>query len=123
PKFNTLSSPDFFNLVVVGIAAAAFGRLVSLPRALVGGLSLGIFIALFNTFVPKWSDTLTFLKPLKENLTPAVPFVALFGVLVLWPAIRRTRDASDPLSGVDPPPAAPVHITRSRGWTIAARWG
>jgi len=123
PKFNTLSSPDFFNLVVVGIAAAAFGRLVSLPRALAGGLGLGIFIALFNTFVPQWSDTLTFLKPLKENLTPAVPFVALFGLLVLWPAIRRTREATDPLSGVDPPPAAPAHVTRSKGWTIAARWG
>ena len=34
PRFNTLSAPDFFNLVVVAIAAAAVGRLVSLPARL-----------------------------------------------------------------------------------------
>ena len=123
PRFNTLAAPNFFNLVVVGIAAAALGRLVSLPRALAGGLGLGIFIALFNTFLPRWVDTFSWLKPLQENLTPAVPFVVLFAVLILWPAIRRTREATDPLSGVDPPPLAPVAVTRSRGWTIAAVWG
>ncbi len=123
PKFNTLASPNFFNLVVVGIAAAALGRLVSLPRALAGGLGLGIFIALFNTFLPRWVDTFSWLKPLQENLTPSMPFVVLFAVLVLWPAIRRTREATDPLAGVDPPPVAPVHLTRSRGWTLSARWG
>ena len=41
PTFNTLAAQDFFNLVVVAIAAAAVGRLVSLPLALVGGLGLG----------------------------------------------------------------------------------
>ena len=38
PSFNTLAAPDFFNLVVVAVAAATFGYLVSLPRALIGGL-------------------------------------------------------------------------------------
>ena len=85
PRFNTLAAPDFFNLVVVAIAAAAIGRLVSLPRALVGGLGLGIFIAFFNTFLPRWSDDYTWLQPIQDNLTPAMPFVVLFGVLVLWP--------------------------------------
>ena len=121
PRFNTLAAADFFNLVVVAIAAAALGRLVSLPRALVGGLALGIFIALLNTFLPRWSADNAFLQAIQDNLTPAVPFVVLFGVLVLWPAIRRTREAADPLAGVDPPPPAPVAATRSRAMTAATR--
>ena len=121
PRFNTLAAADFFNLVVVAIAAAALGRLVSLPRALVGGLALGIFIALLNTFLPRWSADNAFLEAIQENIAPAVPFVVLFGVLVLWPAIRRTREAADPLAGVDPPPPAPAAATRSRALTVATR--
>ena len=121
PRFNTLAAPDFFNLVVVAIAAAAIGRLVSLPRALLGGLGLGIFIALFDTFLPRWSDDLSWLKPFQENLTPSMPFVVLFGALVLVPSIGRAREASDPLAGVDPPPPSLVAATRSRGLAIASR--
>lgn len=121
PRFNTLAAPDFFNLVVVAIAAAAIGRLVSLPRALVGGLGLGIFIALFDTFLPRWSDDYAWLRPFQENLTPSMPFVVLFGVLVLWPAIRRSRDAADPLGGVDPPPPSLAAASRSAGLTRATR--
>jgi branched-chain amino acid transport system permease protein len=121
PRFNTLAAPDFFNVVVVAIAAAALGRLVSLPRALIGGLALGIFIALLNTFLPRWSADNAWLEAIQENIAPAVPFVVLFGVLVLWPAIRRTREAADPLAGVDPPPPAPAAATRSRGLTVATR--
>jgi branched-chain amino acid transport system permease protein len=108
PRFNTLSAPDFFDLVIVGVTAAAIGRLVSLPRALLGGLGLGIVIALFNTFLPRWSDDWSWLRPLQDNLTPAIPFVVLFGALVLVPSLRRAREASDPLAGVDPPPTAVV---------------
>jgi branched-chain amino acid transport system permease protein len=121
PRFNTLAAADFFNLVVVAIAAAALGRLVSLPRALVGGLALGIFIALLNTFLPRWSADNAWLEAIQENIAPAVPFVVLFGVLVLWPAIRRTREAADPLAGVDPPPPAPAAATRTRALTVATR--
>ena len=106
PRFNTLSSPDFFHLMVVAIAAAAIGRLVSLPRALVGGLGLGWFIALLSTFLPRWVDDYAWLKPLQENLAPAVPFIVLFAVLVFVPSIRRAKEATDPLSGVDPPPSS-----------------
>ena len=87
---------------MVAIAAAAFGRLVSLPRALVGGLGLGIFIAFFDTFLPRWSDDYTWLQPIQENLTPAMPFVVLFGVLVLWPAIRRDARGDRPAGGCRP---------------------
>jgi branched-chain amino acid transport system permease protein len=121
PRFNTLSAGDFFNLVVVAIAAAAVGRLVSLPRALAGGLGLGILIALLNTFLPRWSQDYTWLAPLQDNLTPAIPFVVLFGVLVLVPSIRRAREASDPLSGVDPPPPSLVSATQDARRTFLTR--
>lgn len=121
PRFNTLAAPDFFNLVVVAIAAAAVGRLVSLPRALAGGLGLGVLIALVDTFLPRWSADHPWLRPFQENVTPAMPFVVLFGVLVLWPALRRAREVSDPLSGVDPPPPSLAAATRSPSLTRATR--
>lgn len=121
PRFNTLAAPDFFNLVVVAIAAAAVGRLVSLPRALVGGLGLGVLIALANTFLPRWSDDHPVLASIQENVTPAMPFLVLFGLLVLWPAVRRTREQTDPLSGVDPPPPALAAVERSAWLTRATR--
>jgi branched-subunit amino acid ABC-type transport system permease component len=121
PRFNTLVAADYFNLVVVAIAAAAVGRLVSLPRAFAGGLGLGIFIALLDTFLPRWSEGNAFLEVLQDNLTPAVPFIVLFGVLVLSPSIRRARAVADPLAGVDPPPPAPVAVTRRAALTRATR--
>jgi branched-subunit amino acid ABC-type transport system permease component len=113
PRFNTLAAPDFFNLMVVGIAAAAVGALVSLARAFAGGLGLGILIALANTFLPRWSGDHPLLGQIQENVTPAMPFVVLFGLLVLWPAIRTTREQADPLAGVDPPPPSLAATTRS----------
>jgi branched-subunit amino acid ABC-type transport system permease component len=121
PDYNTLAQADFFNLMVVAIAGAAVGRLVSLPWALAGGLGLGLFIAVFNTFLPRWSEDWSFLRPFQENLTPSMPFVVLFGVLVLWPAIRRTREATDPMSGVDPPPPSLAAMERSVALTRFTR--
>ena len=106
PRFNTLAAGDFFSLMIVAIAAAAIGRLASLPLALAGGVGLGVLIAEMNTFLPRWSDSMHWLRPLQNNLTPALPFLVLFGVLVLVPAIRRAREATDPLAGVAPPPVA-----------------
>jgi branched-subunit amino acid ABC-type transport system permease component len=103
PRFNTLAAADFFSIVVVAVTAAAIGGLVSLPRALLGGFGLGILISLFNTFLPRWSDDWTWLAPIQDNLTPAIPFVVLFGILLFVPSIRRSRESSDPLAGVDPP--------------------
>jgi len=121
PRFNTLAAPDFFNLVIVAVAAAAVGRLVSLPRALLGGLGLGWLIALVDTFLPRWSDTNGWLRSVQENVTPAMPFVVLFALLVLWPAIRTSRDQTDPLAGVDPPPPSLAALSRSPGLTRATR--
>lgn len=112
PRFNTLAAPDFFNLMIVAIAAAAIGRLVSLPLALAGGLGLGMFIAEVNTFLPRWEESVHWLRPLQNNITPALPFVVLFGVLVFVPGIRHAREATDPLAGVAPPPVAPTVAAR-----------
>ncbi len=106
PRFSTLSSGQFLNIVVIAIAAAAVGSLVSLPRAFAGGVGLGILIALFTTFVPRWANDFSWLEPIKDNVTPAIPFIVLFGIMVFVPAIRRSQRAADPLSGVDPPPSS-----------------
>jgi branched-chain amino acid transport system permease protein len=121
PRFNTLAAPDFFNIMVVAVAAAALGQLVSLRGAVFGGVGLSILIALFNTYIPRWSDTMTWLRPVQANLTPSLPFVVLFGVIVLWPATRRPREAGDPLASVDPPPLSPAAVTRPKSLTIATR--
>jgi ABC-type branched-subunit amino acid transport system permease subunit len=95
------------------------GRLTSLPLALVGGLGLGIFIALFNTFLPRWADDYTIVRLIEDNISQALPFVVLFAVLVFNPAIGRSREIADPLSGVDPPPPSlaaesrPAYLTRA----------
>lgn len=112
PRFNTLVATDFFNLVVVGVAAAALGRLVSIPWALVGGLALGVATSVLATFFPPLVDRFAFLGPIKENLTPAVPFVVLFGLISMWPALRSSQTHSDPLAGVDPPPPATSGVAR-----------
>lgn len=106
PRFSTLTDDEFFNIVVIAIAAAAIGLLVSLPRALVGGLGLGAVIALSTTFLQKWSKDLDWLKPIQNNFTPAIPFLVLFAILVFVPSVRRARAVADPLSGVDPPPSS-----------------
>ena len=121
PRFNALSSGAFFTLVVVAVAAAAVGKLVSLPRALLGGLCLGWLIAVFNTFLPGWSDDHAWLRPFQENLAPSLPFVVLFAILVLWREIGRQREASDPLAGVDPPPPTLAAHQRHPGLTLFTR--
>ena len=121
PRFNSLSSADYFTLVVIAVAAAATGLLVSLPRALLGGLGLGWFIAVFNTFLPRWSGDHSWLELFRENLTPSLPFVVLFAILVLWRAVGRQRAADDPLAGVDPPPPMLAALERHRRLTLFTR--
>ena len=118
PRFNTLVAPDYFNLVVVAIAAAAIGKLVSLPKALLGGLGLGVLIAMLNTFMPRWVETLPWLEPIQDNLTPAIPFIVLFAVLVFVPGIRRATDAGDPLADVDPPAQSLGAVVKDRRATL-----
>ncbi|MDH4170267.1 MAG: ABC transporter permease, partial [Acidimicrobiia bacterium] len=121
PRFNTLEDIAFFELMVIGIAAAAIGLLVSMPRAMLGGLAIGIVIALSNTFLPRWADGRDWLQPLVDNFTLALPFLVLFGILVFSPRIRASTEAADPLAGVDPPPPQSAALTRSSVLTLATR--
>ena len=117
PRFTALGANDFFGLVVIGVAAAAVARLDSLPRALLGGFGLGIVISIFNTFVPRWAEHLAWLQAVQNTVAPAIPFLVLLAVLLLDPKLRRSREAMDPLSGVDPPPRIPAAVgpsSRSR---------
>jgi branched-chain amino acid transport system permease protein len=123
PRFNTLASADFFSIVVVAVTAAAVGRLTSLPRALLGGLGLGVLIALFTTFLPKWSDDITWLRPIQDNVTPAIPFLVLFAILMFVPSLRRSRESGDPLSGVDPPPPSTAGFAPTGKRLLATRLG
>ncbi len=112
PRFVTIQPSFFFGLVMVAIAAAALGRLVSLPWALAGGMLLGVVNTVLATYVP--SDSIV-----GQNLGPSLPFVVLFAVLVFSPAIRRQRAVTDPLATVDPPPPGLAPSAHSRSLKFA----
>ena len=109
-----ISAPLFFPVVVAALAAAALGRLVNLPWALAGGFVLGILNTELRTFLPR-DNVLT------KQLGPSLPFLVLFGIIVLWPAIRRQISMDDPLAGVDPPPPGLAASTRGPGLAMATR--
>ena len=51
---------------------------------------------------------------LAQGLRPSLPFVVLFLLLLFWPGLRKPREMTDPLAGVDPPPPAPAATIRRR---------
>jgi branched-subunit amino acid ABC-type transport system permease component len=114
PQFQNVHESNFFELVIAGIAAAAFGGLVSLPKAFAGAIGLGIASTLLASELPTNSI-------LARGLKPSLPFVVLFLWVVLAPGLRGQRDVVDPLSGVAPPPPAIAADLRSRELTIATR--
>ena len=63
-------------LVIAAYGAAAIGAFRSLPMTLVGGLFIGVLASLCS----KW-----FATGLLAGLPPSLPFVVLFGVLLLFP--------------------------------------
>ncbi len=114
PLFSQINNENFLFLLIAAMAAAAFGSLRSIPLTLVGGIALGIGYQLLYTWLPPGSI-------LSQGLRPALPFVALFLLLLFWPGLRNRREAADPLAGVDPPPPAPAAALRTRSMTIATR--
>jgi branched-chain amino acid transport system permease protein len=112
PLFPQLSSENFFLLIVVAIAAAAFAGLSSLPLALIGGLALGIGAQVLSRTLPTNSI-------LAQGLRPSLPFIVLFFVLILKPSLRRNKEFADPLAGVDAPPPALAAAERGPGLTRA----
>jgi branched-subunit amino acid ABC-type transport system permease component len=104
PLFATLDANNYTLLIVAAIAAAAVGRLNSIPMTLVGGLVLGIGQRALPDVLNQFGVGVD--SSLSQDLRPAFPFLLLFLLLILWPALRNRRDATDPLAGVDPPPPA-----------------
>jgi ABC-type branched-subunit amino acid transport system permease subunit len=115
PLFAQVTSGNFTTLLVAAIAAAAFGRLTSIPLTLLGGLLLGILQGVLAGYLPANSI-------LANGLRPSLPFVTLFLLLLLWPGLRTAKHVSDPLSGVDPPPPMPVAVERT-GTLTRLTWG
>jgi branched-subunit amino acid ABC-type transport system permease component len=114
PLFGGVNDADFFFLLLAALAAAAFGSLSSIPMTLAGGLILGIGYQLLNKYLDPTSI-------LSTGLKPSLPFLALFLLLLFWPGLRTTREQTDPLAGVDPPPPAPAASLRTPTMTIATR--
>jgi branched-chain amino acid transport system permease protein len=114
PLFGQLLPANFTVLLVAAIAAAAFGRLTSIPLALAGGLLLGVLQGILAGYLP--TDSI-----LAQGLRPSLPFVMLFLLLLFWPGLSQKAELTDPLSGVDPPPPGLAAERRSRGLTIATR--
>jgi len=101
----SVDASGFTLLLVSAVAAAAFGRLVSIPLALAGGLILGIGQRAIIGFSYFWHWP----QSLQTGVRPALPFLALFLALIFLPAVKGRREVTDPLSGVDPPPPAMAH--------------
>ncbi|HEY7438727.1 MAG TPA: ABC transporter permease [Acidimicrobiia bacterium] len=115
PYFASLGTgQDFITLLVAAIAVAAFARLRSIPMALLGGILLGVIQGLLQGYLPPGSLLAQYLKP-------ALPFAALFLLLLFWPGLRTALQSKDPLAGVDPPVLPPAAADRGRGMTIATR--
>ena len=97
PLYDSVDSITFTILIVAATAAAAFGRLSSLPLTLAGGIILGTAQQVLAGYLPLDSV-------LARGLRPSLPFLMLFLLLLFWPGLRQRREATDPLAGVDPPP-------------------
>ena len=123
PLFAQMLAGDFFTLLVAALAATVFAGLVSIPKAMIGGLALGVLQAEVVGFVP--TD-----NALANGLRPALPFLVLFALLVggLVVSLVRgrgvafAREVSDPLSGVDPPQGVAAEVARPRWMVHVSRW-
>lgn len=116
PLFASIDGNIFTLLIVAAIAAAAFGRLTSIPLTLAGGLLLGVLQQILAGELPNNSI-------LAKGIRPALPFAMLFVLLVLLPSLRSKREVTDPLSGVDPPPPAPAASYKDEGLRRVTRIG
>ena len=79
---------NFFTLLVAALAAAAFGRLSSIPLTFAGTLLLGVTQQLLARYLPSDTDTWAIIN---ESIRPSLPFIALFLLLLFWPGLRRCR--------------------------------
>jgi branched-subunit amino acid ABC-type transport system permease component len=114
PLFAQVSDINYTTLVLAAISAAVLAQLTSIPLACAGGLALGIVQQLLSRYLPTGSI-------LASGIRPALPFIALFLVLILSPNLRNRRELGDPLAGVDPPPPAFAAAERGKALTWGTR--
>jgi branched-chain amino acid transport system permease protein len=84
PLFQTVDAQTFTVLLVAATAAAAFGRLTSIPLTLAGGVALGVMQQVVASYVEPdsvWA----------RGLRPSLPFIVLVGLLLLWAGRNRRR--------------------------------
>jgi branched-chain amino acid transport system permease protein len=89
-EVNTLSL-----LVVQAYAAAVVGRLQSLPATFVGAIALGVGQSMVVGYLPQDNEIV-------RNLKSALPFILLFGALLLF-AERRLPEKVPTHAEPDPP--------------------
>lgn len=99
PLLTNVEAASMTLLIVAAIAAAAFGKLASIPLTLAGGVVLGIGQRVIAGELPPNSI-------LAQGIRPALPFLLLFLLLIFLPALYKRREVGDPLAGVDPPAPA-----------------
>jgi branched-subunit amino acid ABC-type transport system permease component len=114
PLFSQIDPNDFFLLLAAALAACVIGNLTSIPGAFFGGLGLGVAQAELAGYLPTGSVFAT-------GLRPSLPFLVMFVLLIGRRSIRRQQPATDPLAGVDPPPAPPSALQRPAWMTTATR--
>jgi len=93
PMFGSLDPTKLIFFVVAATAAAIAGRLQSFPLVLAGGFGIGIAQLIIQRYAP---------GEVARQLSPAVPFIVLFGLLFLPQWQRRPTDR------LTPPPLPPV---------------
>ncbi|MGH9108572.1 MAG: ABC transporter permease subunit [Acidimicrobiales bacterium] len=96
PTEATLQSQAFITLMVAAIAAAACAILRSMTVAAVVGVVIGVVSLVAQGYLPTSSIWYS-------AVLPALPFIVLFGALVLVPGLRSLDDSRDPMASVDPP--------------------
>lgn len=94
-------------LVVSAFGAAAVGRFRSLPMTYIGGLLIGILGAISTTYVGS--------IPSLIGLPPSLPFLVLFGVLLLVPRNRLVEVSTERRPR---PPRQPAMAGNARRVTI-----
>jgi len=113
----SIDSIPYTLLLVAAVSAAAFGRLTSIPLALLGAAILGVG----QRAIIGFSYEYEWPQNIQTGVRPALPFLALFLLLIFLPAFKGRRDITDPLSGVDPPPPAMAHQYKDRSLAKTSR--
>ena len=124
PRYVAIEPTSYFQVIVIAIAAAAIGRLTSIPWALAGGLGLGILTTLLATFL----DPATLLARQLGPVAPVHRPVRGGGAgpvdPLVEPASATPSPASTPRRRPAPSPGATHGWWRGSAWPAwpCARW-